>query len=581
VTGPVRADAPVSVKAMTMTLVVSPSGTGEMRGIDVGALDPKQRQGLLFRSARGEGGAVLLVDGQPLAEGQPVPKQARTVALQGTKPGRLEVDLGTARLDLRVLGLVALDAGGETVDLQRSRASIERTPPAREHPIGEANEGASPDALRYVLFGGRDDLPPALRLVSRDASGKEIDSLATLPLGFARCPKGVAEDQSCRASQLVRAVADDVDRNHPLVKDRSIRAEVGGTIELYDATGGERLHSVRVGGPRTTPAGPIERLRGKLRITIVRDAPSGAVPFGANDVGAVDLARRQVAWANALWGQCGVSFGPPEKTVVRVIDPPVSHLVAMGCDLGLPSGGGEVRFQVAGKEVRATLGPGLPPRAAARVVASAVEKEGFVVRLSENVRIGPGAYPTVDLLVRHRDGKLARVEPPASGRTSTDPTMSVCIGEVDLRDGLDHFTDMDAAAGTVEERTLVKSIDDTDPGTIEVILIPAFARGGRIGESFIFADRSSIRNVVIADRAGVRADRASFALAHELGHVLLDMPGHPDDFGVDTPTLLMDSDAADLSAFGPRRLTLDDCARALRQSGPKAPTVLLEPWPLP
>lgn len=482
---------------------------------------------------------------------------------------------------LRTLGLVALDASGAAVDPKRSHASIERTPPARELPMGAVAENASPDALRYLLFGAREDLPPALRLVSRDAAGKELDQLATLPLTSVRCPKGIAATQSCRASQLVRAVADDVDRNHPLVKERSIRAEVGGTIELQDASSGEGLHVVRVGGPRTTPAGPIERLRGKMRITIVRASPSGAVPFGGNDSGAVDLARRQVAWANALWGQCGVSFGAPEETVVRVVDPPISHLVAVGCDLGLPSSGGEVSFRVEGKEVRAELGAGMTPRAAARVVASAVEKAGFVARLSENVRIGPGAYPTVDLLVRHRDGKLARVEPPSSGRTSTDATMSVCIGEVDLRDGLDHFTDMDAAAGTVEERTLVKSIDDNDPGTIEVILIPAFARGGRIGESFIFADRSSIRNVVIADRAGVRADRASFALAHELGHVLLDMPGHPDDFGVDTPTLLMDSDAADLSAFGPRRLTLDDCARALRQSGPKAPTVLLEPWPLP
>lgn len=579
--GRARAETQASVKAAVFTLVVDPSGQGEARAFDLRGLDAKQRQGLLFRSAMGEGGAILLVDGKPLSEGQPIPKQARSLALQGTKPGRIAIDLVTARLDLRVIGMVALDASGAAVDLRRSHASIERTPPSRELPMGAVAENASPDALRYLLFGRREDLPPALRLVSRDASGKELDQLTTLPLSPARCPKGIAEAQNCRASQLVRAVADDVDRNHPLVKERSIRAEVGGVIELYDAAGGEKLHAIRVGGPRSTSAGPIERLRSQLRITIVRASPSGAVPFGADDAGAVELARRQVGWANALWGQCGVSFGAPEETVVQVVDPPISHLVAVGCDLGLPSSGGEVNLRVEGKEVKAVLGAGMTPRAASRVIASAIEKAGFVVRLSENVRIGPGAYPTVDLLVRHHDGRLARVEPPSSGATSSDPTMSVCIGEVDLRDGLDHFTDMDAAAGTVEERTLVKSIDDNDPGIIEVILIPAFARGGRIGESFIFADRSSIRNVVLADRAGVRADRASFALAHELGHVLLDMPGHPDDFGVDTPTLLMDSDAADLSAFGPRRLTLEECARALRQSGPKAPTVLLVPWPLP
>ena len=58
------------------------------------------------------------------------------------------------------------------------------------------------------------------------------------------------------------------------------------------------------------------------------------------------------------------------------------------------------------------------------------------------------------------------------------------------------------------------------------------------------------------------------------------MPGHPDDFGVDVPTLLMDSDAADPSAFGPRRLSLADCARAYRQSGPGASIPLLAIWPL-
>jgi hypothetical protein len=223
----------------------------------------------------------------------------------------------------------------------------------------------------------------------------------------------------------------------------------------------------------------------------------------------------------------------------------------------------------------------MTPRAAARVVARAFDLAGFSARISENARIEPGADGTADVLVRRRDGQLAVLEPPNDGRTSTDATMTACIGGVDLTDGLDHFVDVDAPAGTIEERALVKAFDDPDPATIRVFMIPSFAGGGRIGESFIYADRSSVRNVVIEDRAGVRADRASFALAHELGHVLLDMPGHPDDYGVDVPTLLMDSDAADPSAFGPRRLTLAECARALRESGPGALVPMLSRWPLP
>lgn len=181
--------------------------------------------------------------------------------------------------------------------------------------------------------------------------------------------------------------------------------------------------------------------------------------------------------------------------------------------------------------------------------------------------------------MRRRNGAFANVEV-AKATASNDPTLIVRVGRVDLADGLQHFGDMDSMAGTLEERALLKAFDDGDPTTLEIFVVPAFASGGRIGESFIASDLSSLRNVVILDRAGLRARRSSLTLAHELGHVLLNMPGHPDDFGVDTPTMLMDSDAADASAFGPRRLSLEDCARAVRESGPRARTPLLKPWPI-
>jgi hypothetical protein len=184
------------------------------------------------------------------------------------------------------------------------------------------------------------------------------------------------------------------------------------------------------------------------------------------------------------------------------------------------------------------------------------------------------------VLVRRADGALATVAPEPKARLSDDPTLDVCIGAVDLTDGLTHFTDYDAAAGTVEERTLLKALEDGDPASIEVVVIPNFARSGRIGESFIHGDGSSVRNAVIIDRTAIRARTRSFALAHELGHILLDIPGHPDDYGVDSTSRLMDADAADESIFGPRRLSIAECERALRQSGPRAPLPLLEEWPL-
>ena len=109
--------------------------------------------------------------------------------------------------------------------------------------------------------------------------------------------------------------------------------------------------------------------------------------------------------------------------------------------------------------------------------------------------------------------------------------------------------------------------------------MPYFLGGGRVGESFIFGDGSSVKNVIIVDRSGVRARRSSHVVAHELGHVLLDVPGHPDDFGRDTPSLLMDSDASDASVYGPRRVTDEECARVRAEAGPHAKVPMLEPWP--
>src|SRR5262249_23117425 len=256
------------------------------------------------------------------------------------------------------------------------------------------------------------------------------------------------------------------------------------------------------------------------------------------------------------------------------------HMLAMGCDHGLVASGGTLRARVDGREVSVKVAAGTRPDGAARAFAAALTSAGFVARVSDNTPIFAGAFGSSDVLVQHHDGSPALVEPPSAGPVSTDATLSVCIGGVDLEDGLQHFGDIDAIAGTVEERALIKAFDDGDPRTIEVFMVPSFGGGGRIGESFISVDGGALPNVIIEDRAGIRADRASFALAHELGDVLLDDLGHPDDFGPDTPTRLMDADAANASAYGPRRLLVEECVRVLRQSGPVAPVPLLTAWPL-
>jgi hypothetical protein len=524
------------------------------------------------------GAARLLVDGAPLAPGATIPSRARRIELQAIGPGRAEIEIFGRTIAASAIEIRAVDGEGNVVDLARSHASIERAPPA---PIerGAAADRGDTDALRFVAVGAAEDLPATLSILSLGADGEPIDVLQGLPLSPVACPRGTEAALSCGATAPIRAASDDIDRGHPLVKDRSIRAELGGALAVTSPRG-DKLQMIRVGGPRATPAGPIDRLRARLRVFLLRLGPHGPPPLGGDDAEAIELVRAEVERANALWGGCGVSFGPPAELDVRVVDPPAPHLLAVGCDHGFPASGGAIHVRVDGRDVKVPILAGTRPAAAARAVAAAVNAAGFAATVSDNPTIGAGAFGSADVLVRRKGGAFATIDAPASGAISSDATLTACLGRVDLEDGLQHFGDVDAIAGTVEERALIKAFDDGDPSTIEIFLIPSFAGGGRIGESFISADGGSVRNVLIEDRAGIRAGRASFALAHELGHILLDDPGHPDDFGADTPTRLMDADAASSSAFGPRRLVVDECARAVRQSGPGSPVPLLRAWPL-
>jgi hypothetical protein len=246
----------------------------------------------------------------------------------------------------------------------------------------------------------------------------------------------------------------------------------------------------------------------------------------------------------------------------------------------MPASGGEIRFVTAGHRIRVPTPAGSRPVDVAATIVKALVAQGVPATVSVNARTGPSAERTADVLVRRADGSLGEILPDGVAPLSSDASLGVCLGEVDLADGLSHFSDADAPAGTVEERALVKAYEDGDPTTIDLFIVPAFSGAGRIGESFIDDPRSSIQNVIILDRAAIRAGARSFALAHELGHVLLDLPGHPDDFGVDRPSALMDADAADPTIFGPRRLSIDECERAVRQSGPGVGVPMLTPWPM-
>lgn len=543
---------------------------------DLVTLDPRFTGATLVAGA-GKDNARIVVDGKPVAWGTRLPRGAQ---LQGLAPGHVSAvaKLGDREwpVTIEVHGIGLRDGKNAVVDLAREHASIERTPPGRVNLDDADAPFSDDDALRIVVSSPEGASLGKISVESLSADGTSLDTLAGLKLAPASCDgTSSGTDIGCRASAPIRFVVDDVDRAHTLVASRSVRAEVGGVIVVRDGAG-KKLQSIRVGGPRNTPVGSIDRLRLTIRPIVMRLAPGSGPAVGGTDAGAIAALRQELALASATWGQCGITFGPVSQLDVKVVNPPPPYLVAIGDDVGLPASGGEVRLRIEGKAVSFTTKSGWSTRQVALELQRAATRAGFGATLSENARISAGATPSVDVMMKKRDGQLATVELVSS----SDSTLAVTVGAVDLADGLQHFGDTDSVAGTLEERTLVKAFEDGDPRTIEVIVVPFFAGGGRIGESFIGSDGSSMRNVVILDRAGVRARRTSLTLAHELGHVILDEPGHPDDYGIDTPTLLMDSDASDASPFGPRRITVDECARAVRQSGPSARVPLLSAWKL-
>ena len=548
-------------------------------------------------------GSAATVKGAAAAELLPLPRRARVTApkqpmlrivaggrpwdgsgatpspasLQGLSPGTASIAVDGAPLEVAVLEVLLLDGRGARVDLARSHASVSRRLPAVFSNDGDA-EAADPDALRWVLAGPLAALPDEVRLAATRPGGAALDAIARVPLEPHACPPGIAAGLACRATPLVWATTDAIDRSDPVQASRWLQAEVGGKLTLYAA--GEKGASVRVGGPRVTAVGAIERLRGSLRVHVLRTARGGMPAIGGDDAGARALARAEIDVASRLWGQCGIHFGPPSPEDIAVRDPPPVYLLAVGCDLGLPASGGELRFSVGGRRVRVPTRAGQTPVEVAGNVVRALAGIGVNASLSPNPATEAAPLGTADVLVRRADGALGELKPDGVAPLSSDASLGACLGEVDFADGMEHFTDVDAPAGTVEERALVKAFEDGDPTTLDVFVVPAFSGAGRIGESFVHGPGASIQNVVILDRAGIRAGARSFVLAHELGHVLLDLPGHPDDYGVDRPSDLMDADAADPSMFGPRRLSIAECERAVRQSGPSAALPLLTPWPL-
>ena len=521
--------------------------------------------------------SVRLIAGTtPLAFEQ-TPSSGVRLGIQALKPGVADLEIEGVTLRTSAIQVMALDASGASVDLATSHVALARGLPTLLN-ASISGKNADPETFRWLLVGSARELPPFITLVSLRPNGNALAALEQVPLSPTRCPVSIPEGLACQATEPIRAVWDALEASHPALQNRALRAEVGGRISVF--VGGEKAASVRVGGPRASALGPLGRHRANVRVRLIRESRGGAPPLGDSDASALQIVRSELAAATALWGQCGIQLAVPGQEDVKLVDPPIRSLLAIGCELGAPASGGEIHFTADKRPIAFKTQPGQTPAVVAQSLSKTLSDAGFQTQLSPNAAISNGALRTVDLLVKNRNGEPVEIGTLAKQPLSTDPSLSVCLGDVDLGNGLRHFNDFNASAGTLDERSIIRAYDDGDPTTIDVYVVPSFASSGRIGESFILGDGASIQNVVIVDRAGIQAGPRSFALAHELGHIFLDMPGHPDDFGVDKTTSLMDADASDPTIFGPRQLSLAECERALEQSGPTAAVPLLAPWPL-
>jgi hypothetical protein len=532
---------------------------------------------------RVEGALRLVSDGRAArelrvrldAEGEWIGVQGVS-ASTGTGEHRLTITpaRGTpVSLPVVVVGIALLDAHNRALD-----AATDSVRPS--HRI--TNDASLP---RGVRWGQTSPDPRNIRLEVWDpsASGDEVRAVVeSFDAGSRRVRTRrelvLTRDRPGRPfrSPFVRLVGDQMDQEAPGVGDRVLRVALRDVVQLrYLSPTGPVTQSLRVGRPGDEDGSDAAR-RGRLRIRILR---TGGVPAVGTDArGALAIGRRQVAIANEIWLQCLFDFGSPEDADVAVVDPPVPSLVAISDGDGLPAvGGGEIRLVANGR----TIGP-VPTRPNAPAVhtaldlAAALRAAGLVPRVTVNAATELGAGQSADVLVRDADGELVRLEAPPGRALGTDPRQSVQIGVVDLSDGIQEFDNMTAAAGTLEERALVKALGDDDPTTLDIFVVNRFTAGTRQGEAFIESDGGAVINTLILDRNGMRQEREAWTQSHELGHILLDHPLHPDHVGPDRPWLLMDADSSLGLVTGPKRLTPSECRRARVRSGPPTVPALLE-----
>ncbi len=436
------------------------------------------------------------------------------------------------------------------------------------------NDGTLPASADFAAHS-RD--PRDVRIEVDDAADKgkglwatieSLDGTTLAQRSVLRLPLSRSRPDQPFRSRFVRLVGDGVDLHAPEAEAQTLLVALRDRVRVrYESARGTVETVLRVGAPGAS-SGPRAARLAKLHVHVLRTESDGPPVIGGDPQGALGIVDGQIRVANAVWLQCNVTFGDPRELPIDVVSPPVPSLLAIGDGDGLPArGDGLVRFRVEGKSIGPIGTVALAtPIETARSIEKALQKAGFSARVSENARTRFGAGASADVLVLRRDGSPARLSADGSVALCSDARQRLELGVVDLRDGLSEFDNMNAQVGTLEERALVKTLADDDPSTIDLFIVNRFTEATRQGEAFIAKGGGAIANAVILDRQGLRHLPLAWTLAHELGHVLLDDPLHPDNVGPDRPWLLMDADNSRGTVNGPKRLRPDDCERARARS---------------
>ena len=382
-------------------------------------------------------------------------RRSRARLAQGLSPGRVELrgqDAGrTAARDRRR----ARDRPARRRGRRGRHGALARV--ARAHAARMRIEGPpdapydDPDALRVVLDAPDDG--PGLD-GEREIAVESVERARRAHRRYRRTsrsrrPRARGPIRACAAGRARRCASSSTTSTATTPRRRAIHQGRGGRRHRAPRRRAQGADDPRARPAQLARSGPSGACGRRCARSSSASRPGGAPAIGGTEAGAVDALRAELASAAGIWGQCGLTFGEPATQEVRVVDPPPSHLVAIGDDLGIAASGGEIRLRADGKTLAVTTSRGRAARPRRlRPRARSPRRAGLVAVVSPNARIGPGLGAERRRLAAP-EGRHARRGRAGPGRPRCPPiaTLSVRIGSVDLSDGLQHFTDMDAMAG--------------------------------------------------------------------------------------------------------------------------------------